>query len=506
MQLPSDEVFDILVIGGGINGTGIARDAAGRGFSVCLCEANGLGSGTSSASSKLIHGGLRYLEHYEFRLVREALKEREILLSMAPHIIKPMRFVLPHSKSMRPAWLLRLGLFLYDHLGGLKYLQKSRRINLNHDDAGAPLKPAFHWGFEYSDCWVDDTRLVLLNAIDANDRGATLFTHTKVESARCEEGIWEIKSRNRITDEIVTQKARVIVNAAGPWVDQVLGEAFGLKNPKNVRLVRGSHIIVEQLFEHGKPYIFQNADERIIFAIPYLNDYTVIGTTDADQTRMTDSPKMSDDELQYLCDAANEYFTKQITRDDVIWSYAGVRSLYNDGSGEAKKVTRDYVLKNDETSGAPLINVFGGKITTYRRLAESVVERIEKILGRRGEAWTSTSSLPGGNFAVGDLSLIINDLKNNFPFVNDSIITRLSTSYGTKAAKVLENAKSAGDLGEHFGGGLYQKEVEYLVQNEWAINAEDILFRCTRIGVGKSNEISEKVESFLATMFAENTR
>ncbi len=495
----SDEIFDVVIIGGGINGVGIARDAVGRGFSTCLCEANGFGSGTSSASSKLIHGGLRYLEHFEFRLVREALKERETLLTMAPHIIKPMRFILPHSRFMRPAWLLRLGLFLYDHLGERKLLQKSRRISLENSETGIPLKSDFRWGFEYSDCWVDDSRLVLLNAIDARQRGAEMLVHTRVEQVKCEEGIWQVTTKNQRSGLVSTRKARIVVNAAGPWADQVLNTAFGMQNVKNTRLVRGSHVVVKKLFEHNKPYIFQNADEGIVFAVPYLDDYTVIGTTDADQSEMNDSPQISDDERKYLCDAANKYFTRQITNKDIIWTYSGVRSLYNDGATEARKATRDYILSTDNSQGGTLINVFGGKITTYRKLAESMMKHIEKTLGKRGNPWTATSSLPGGDFKVGDLLSVVQELKNNYPFLDDALATRLSTNYGTLATQVLGNAKSIADLGECFGGNLFQKEVEYLVSNEWAVDAEDILFRCTRIGIGKPAEIYDGVASFLRT-------
>ncbi len=497
VQNSADTIFDVFVIGGGINGVGVARDAVGRGFSVCLCEANDFASGTSSASSKLIHGGLRYLEYYKFRLVREALKEREVLLNMAPHIISPMRFVLPHSKGMRPQWFLRLGLFVYDHLGHRKILPGTRKVNLSTDVSGGALKPSFQSGFEYSDCWVDDARLVVLNAMDAANKGADMNVRTRVESAVREEGIWHIGAKNSLTGEVVERKARVLVNAAGPWVDEVLSTALSVKKPKNVRLVRGSHIVVNKVFEHDKSYIFQNADGRIIFAIPYEKNYTLIGTTDKDHGEKVGSVKIDPQELQYLCDSASEYFDKPIVESDVVWSYSGVRPLYDDGASEAQEATRDYVVETETEEKSPLINIFGGKITTYRRLSETILQHVEAFLGQRGPAWTARSQLPGGNFAVGKLPDLIKQLQTRYPFLEKREAQRFARSYGTLSKQLLGEAKSLADLGKHFGAGLYQAEIEYLVANEWATTAQDILFRRTKLGVGLPQDVANEIDSFL---------
>jgi glycerol-3-phosphate dehydrogenase len=392
-------VYDIFVVGGGINGCGIARDAAGRGYSVGLAEMNDLGSGTSSWSTKLIHGGLRYLEHYEFRLVREALIEREVLLKMAPHIIWPMRFVLPHHKGMRPAWLLRLGLFLYDHLGGRKILPGTRVLDLKTDPAGRPLKDQFSKAFEYSDCWVNDARLVVLNAMDAKARGADIFTRTRLISARRSGDGWDIELQpdgGKATRQV---RARLIVNAGGPWVDDILRESIGQNKAGNVRLVQGSHIVIRRKFEHHKAYFFQNSDERIFFAIPYEQEYTLIGTTDQDFEGDPSEVKISDAEIDYLCDGASQYFSEPVTRDDIVWTFSGVRPLYDDGASKAQEATRDYVLRADGGAEAKVVNVFGGKITTYRRLAESVLRKVEDALGAKGRAWTRESVCPAASSA-----------------------------------------------------------------------------------------------------------
>ncbi len=497
MKTSSDEIFDVLVIGGGINGVGVARDAIGRGFSVCLCEAEDFASGTSSASSKLIHGGLRYLEHYEFRLVREALKEREVLLKMAPHIISPMRFVLPHSKGMRPYWLLRVGLFIYDHLGYRKILPGTKKVDLSTDSSGEPLKTSFKSGLEYSDCWVDDARLVILNAMDAADKGANMNVRTSVKSAFSKEGIWHVDAVNNFTGEPVKRKARILVNAAGPWVDEVLASALNFAKPKNVRLVRGSHIVVDKLFEHDKAYIFQNSDGRIIFTIPYLGVYTLIGTTDIDHGEMVGSVSIDAKEQQYLCNSASEYFEKQILESDVIWSYSGVRPLYNDNASEAQQATRDYSVEVQTINKAPLINIFGGKITTYRRLSETILKHIETVLGERGPAWTAQSKLPGGNIDVDELDNFIGQLRKRYTFLDETQLSRFARSYGTLATQVLGKAKSLADLGRHFGAGLYQIEIEYLVAKEWASTANDILFRRTKLGVGLPKDAAIKINKFL---------
>lgn len=478
------EETDIFVIGGGINGCGIARDAVGRGYSVRLAEMNDLASGTSSWSSKLIHGGLRYLEHYEFRLVREALSEREVLLKSAPHIIWPMRFVLPHHKSMRPAWLLRMGLFLYDHIGKRKLLPGTKQVNLKAAEVGKPLKPVFSKGFEYSDCWVNDARLVVLNAKDAQDRGATIDTHTQVISARKDNGLWCITTKNLRNGVVAEHKARVIVNAAGPWVDKVLGDAFGSNRSKNVRLVQGSHIVVPKLHSHDRAYIFQNADNRIIFALPYEQDYTLIGTTDQDYTGDPSEVKITDTEVNYLCSAASEYFNEPVKADDIVWSYSGVRPLYDDGASAAQEATRDYVLRVDGEEGEPsAVNIFGGKITTYRKLAESMMEEIEQLIGARNAPWTAQSQLPGGDFAVADYNKLVSKLKSEFPFIQASLSERLVRSYGTKAWVLMQGAKTLEDMGTEFGGSLTEREVNYLMKHEWAECAEDVVWRRSKLGI-----------------------
>ncbi|MGL4974436.1 MAG: glycerol-3-phosphate dehydrogenase, partial [Bosea sp. (in: a-proteobacteria)] len=387
-----DRTFDIAVIGGGINGCGIARDASGRGLSVVLFEQDDLASATSQWSSKLIHGGLRYLEHYKFRLVREALIEREVLLNIAPHIIWPLRFVLPHHKGLRPAWLLRLGLFLYDNLGGRKILPATRTLDLRSDAAGKPLKAGYATGFEYSDCWVNDARMVVLNAMDAKARGATIHTRTRVVAATRGSDHWTLTTRNIDTGEERQTRARIVINAAGPWVASVIGDVLHTHTTSKVRLVQGSHIVVPKLFDHDKPYIFQNADGRIIFAIPYEQDFTLIGTTDQDYHGDPAKVSISDAEVAYLCEAAGEYFTKAITPADVVWRYSGVRPLYDDGASKAQEATRDYVLTLDAGTGqAPLLSVFGGKITTYRKLSEAVMDKLAGHLPPRAglsAGWT----------------------------------------------------------------------------------------------------------------------
>lgn len=481
--------YDILVIGGGINGAGIARDAAGRGFSVCLADAGDFGGGTSSASTKLIHGGLRYLEHYEFRLVREALMEREVLWSMAPHIIRPLRFVLPYHSGLRPAWLLRLGLFLYDHLGGRKLLPGTRTLDLSRDAAGKPLKPGFRKAFEYSDCWAEDSRLVILNLRDARAQGAVILARTAAESARFENGKWHATLRDVRTGAARQVTASIVVNAAGPHVDEVLKTVFGRSDAHNVRLVRGSHIVIGKKFDHGKPYIFQNADERIIFAIPYEDDFTLIGTTDAEQERLDGKPAITPEEIDYLCAMASEYFAEPVKKDDVVWTYSGVRPLFDDGASKAQEATRDYVIRRDDKLGnGTLINIFGGKITTYRRLAESVLHDIEATLGKREPAWTRGATLPGGNFEVTGFDELAERILERHPFAGRDLTRRLARLYGTDAYVILDGSRSIDELGRHFGHGLYEAEVRFLMEHEWATMAEDVLFRRTRLGIRMSAE------------------
>ncbi len=492
----SEQPVDLFVIGGGVNGCGIARDAAGRGFSVRLAEKNDLASGTSSKATKLIHGGLRYLEHYEFRLVREALNEREVIWRNAPHLVRPLRFVLPYAKGLRPAWMLRLGLFLYDHLGGRKKLPGTKTLDLTKDPAGAPLKPGFTKGFEYSDCWVDDARFVVMNARDAVGRGAIVETRTQVMSARVEDGLWRIRLRDTRSGAESEARARLLVNAAGPWVDQVIGVMPGNEAPKNVRQVQGSHIVVPKLFEHDRCYIFQNADERIIFAIPYEGDFTLIGTTDRDYHGDLDDIRISQDETEYLCAAASEYFRQEITSADVVWTYSGVRPLFDDHATAAQEATRDYVLQDEKVSGAPLVNIFGGKITTYRRLTEAVLERIENQLGVRGKPWTANAPLPGGDFT--EVAALVATLRAKWPFLTDETARRYARSYGTRAEKFLHGANSASELGKDFGAGLTEAEVNYLIDEEWASSAEDILWRRSKLGLRVGPSVAGELEAHIA--------
>ena len=492
------ELHDIFVIGGGINGCGIARDAVGRGYSVYLAEMNDLASGTSSFSTKLIHGGLRYLEHYEFRLVREALMEREVLWRNAPHIIWPMRFVLPYAKGLRPAWLIRLGLFLYDHIGGRKLLPATKTLDMRSDAAGKPLKPMFSRAFEYSDGWVNDARLVVLNARDAANRGAVIRTRAKVTSASRDNGHWTIHVEDQRSGKIEEIKARLIVNAAGPWIDHVLTETVGQNNVHNVRLVQGSHIVVPKKFDDPRAYFFQNKDGRIIFAIPYEEDFTLIGTTDQDYDGDPHMAEISQAEIDYLCDAASEYFAEPVKPEHIVWTYSGVRPLYDDGASKAQEATRDYVLKSDGTEGqAPIVNIFGGKITTYRRLAESMLDIIEKHLGKKGKSWTATAALPGGEFAATAFDAEVVKLKAAYPFLDKRLARRLTRLYGTRAKALLGLAKSDADLGRHFGADLYEAEVRYLVENEWAVTSEDVLWRRTKRGLKLGEEQAASLDEFL---------
>ncbi|MBD9374858.1 glycerol-3-phosphate dehydrogenase [Rhizobium sp. ARZ01] len=495
-----EKVSDIFVIGGGINGCGIARDAAGRGYSVVLAEMQDLASGTSSASTKLIHGGLRYLEHYEFRLVREALMEREVLWAMAPHVIWPMRFVLPFQKGgIRPAWLIRLGLFLYDHIGGRKLLPPTRTVDMRRDPSGEPLKKLFGKAFEYSDGWVDDARLVVLNARDAADHGADIRIRTRVVSARRENGHWDVETENVASGERETIRARMLVNASGPWVDTVLVGALGQNDVHNVRLVQGSHIVVRRKFSDPRAYFFQNPDGRIIFAIPYQDEFTLIGTTDRDYHGDPRNVRISDEEVDYLCRSASEYFAEPVTREDIVWTYSGVRPLFDDGASKAQEATRDYVLKVDGNGKqAPLLNVFGGKLTTYRRLAEAALDKIGEAIGQRGEKWTATSRLPGGDFGVEDFGAEVAKLSSRYPFLTAQHARRLVRLYGTRATAMLAGATSIEDLGHHFGSDLYELEVRWLMKEEWARHAEDVLWRRTKRGLHLTADEAEALESYMA--------
>jgi len=490
--------FDVFVIGGGVNGCGIARDAVGRGYSVMLAEMDDLAAGTSSKATKLIHGGLRYLEYYEFRLVREALTEREIVWRNAPHIVHPLRFVLPYAEGLRPAWMLRTGLFIYDHLGGREKLPPTQTVDLASGAAGQPLKPLFQKGFEYSDCWVDDARLVVLNACDAADRGAIVRTRCEVVAARSDNGLWRVRMRDARTGGESEVEARLLVNAAGPWVDRVLQGPLAHKAPHHVRLVQGSHIIVPRLYEHDRCYIFQNADGRIVFAIPYEDDFTLIGTTDRDYAGDPARVEISNEETAYLCAAANDYFRHEITPADVVWAYSGVRPLYDDHATAAQEATRDYVLHDEIIEGAPLLSIFGGKITTYRRLAEAVLDKIGARIGARGQPWTECAPLPGGEFEGGDLDAFTLDLMRRKPFLPDPLARRLARSYGTRALDLLGEARALDDLGRDFGAGLTAAEIDYLVDREWAMTVDDILWRRTKLGLHGAAEAASQIETYLA--------
>jgi glycerol-3-phosphate dehydrogenase len=484
-------IYDLAIIGGGVNGCGIARDAAGRGYSVFLCEMNDLASGTSSWSSKLIHGGLRYLEFYDFRLVREALIEREILWGIAPHIIRPERFVLPHHDGLRPAWLLRIGLLLYDHLGGRRLLPATRTLNLRKDITGKPLKPLYHTGFEYSDCTVDDTRLVVLNAMDAVARGATMRTRTRAVKAERNAGHWTVTLEDTASGAQSTIDARILVNAGGPWVEQILTQRTDVKPKAKVRLVQGSHIVVRKLYEHDHAYTFQHADGRVIFVIPYQNDFTLIGTTDRDYHGDPAHVSATQDEIDYLCTSVSEYLATPVTPDEVVWAYSGVRPLYDDGASEARAATRDYVFELDAPDGVPILSVFGGKITTYRKLAEHALEKLKPYLGGASKGWTEDAPLPGGDFAVNGIPVLVEQLLHDYPFLHMRLAQRLVRSYGTRARDVLGRADSFADFGRDFGNCLTEREVRYLTAHEFARTAEDIVWRRSKLGLWMSkNEVA----------------
>jgi glycerol-3-phosphate dehydrogenase len=499
----SIQEFDLFIIGGGVNGCGIARDAAGRGMRVGLAEMNDLGSATSSASTKLFHGGLRYLEFLEFRLVREALVERETLLRAMPHISWPMRFVLPYSTNMRfesstpvsrivtaimpwlkarrPAWLIRLGLFLYDHLGGRELLPGTKTLDLRTDAAGKALKPEFRRAFEYSDCWIEDSRLVILNARDAMRHGATIMPRTRVVSARREAGSWVITLCDDTAEWQV--RARMLVNAAGPWAETVIKGVVGQNASDHIRLVRGSHIVTRRLFDHDRSYFLQGTDGRIIFAIPYEQDFTLIGTTDKDHPDAATPPVCTEEESDYLCDFASQYFARPVTKEDIVWRFSGVRPLYDDGAGSATAATRDYVLKTDDTDNVPLLNIFGGKITTYRKLAEAAMAEIAPRLENRHGPWTAGAPLPGGDFAVAEVAALIADLRRQYPFLDAAWARRLVRTYGTDAFEILGSASSMDQLGENFGATITAAELDWVMAHEWVATSDDFLWRRSKLGL-----------------------
>ena len=487
--------FDLIIIGGGVNGCAIARDAVGRGLSVCLLEKNDLASATSSGSTKLFHGGLRYLEYYEFGLVRKALKEREVLLRNMPHISWPMRFVLPHHTGLRPAWLLRLGLFLYDYIGGRKILPATKSLNLSSHMLGAPLQAQFTKGFEYSDCWVDDARLVMLNAKDARARGADIRTRTEVTHLDFKDEMWtfDLNDGTQVT-------GKVAVNAAGPWVERVLKKAEDRKSVYSLRLVRGSHIVVNKLFDHDRAYIFQQSDGRIIFAIPYEDDFTLIGTTDAEHEGSPDTVAASDAEVEYLCKAASEYFKTPIKTADVVWNYSAVRPLINDGAKSAAAATRDYILKwQGDGSRGPLLNIFGGKITTHRKLAEKAVDMVSEHFPKASKSWTAVAHLPGGDFDVGGVSALTEKLVSTFPFLGAVRAARFIRLYGTCAFELMDGITSLNQMGHDFGAGLTEVEVQWQIDSEFAQSAQDVLWRRTKMGLRLSKDEISALDNWFKT-------
>jgi len=504
MTISNRHDYDLFIIGGGVNGCGLVRDAAGRGFHTGLAEMNDLASATSSASTKLIHGGLRYLEQYAFRLVREALKEREVLWHIAPHIIHPLRFILPYHKGLRPAWMLRTGLFIYDHLAGRQELPATSTLDLNRDYSNI-LKPDYHKAFEYSDARVDDARLVVLNARHAAELGADIMVSTQVTELKADGTRWQITLRNRHTGKKQQVSAAFVANMAGPWINQVMQDALGSQEHPPIRLVQGSHIVVPALYQHDRAYIFQNADGRIIFAIPYQEDYTLIGTTDLDYQGDPVKVRISAAEISYLCAAASEYFCTPVKEKQVVWSYSGIRPLYNDGASKAQEATRDYVLKMVNTAGQPpLLNTYGGKITTYRKLAEDAMKHVEQALGVRKPAWTAKIPLPGGNFPHTGMHDIEAGIAGALPKLDARTIRRLAGSYGTEALLIFDGGKTP--PGRDFGHGLYEAEVQWLVEKEWAVTAEDILWRRSKLGLRFNKKQQTALESYLEKLHRKTKR
>ena len=494
--------FDIIIIGGGINGAGIARDASGKGYSVALIEMNDLASATSSWSTKLIHGGLRYMEQYQFRLVREALIERENLMDIAPHIIRPLRFILPHSPSLRPSWMIRLGLFVYDNTIKRKYLPSSKLVKFDNDRDINPLKDNFKKGFEYSDCLVEDARLVILNAMDARAFNASILTNTKIIKVENNGKHWNViaNSKNDNGSRTVELSSKVIINASGPWADELISKINPSKsNQKNTRLIKGSHIIVRKIYAHNKAYVFQNKDGRIIFTIPFEKKFSLIGTTDINYNGDPSEAKISEDEIKYLCDAVSTYFINKITPNDIVWTYSGVRSLFNDGNLDAKDITRDYKIETKELNGLNYLSIFGGKITTYRKLAEEVTRIIDKQFGLKTKNWTSTKALPGGNFLPSQFNALLKKYIKKYSFIDKSVIERLFMSYGTNLEIILKNKTSINTLGKYFGAGLYECEVEWLINNEWAKTVSDIIWRRTKLGIILSKKELKTLDDYISS-------
>ncbi len=490
------QAYDLLVVGGGINGAGIARDAAGRGMRVLLVEKDDLASHTSSASTKLVHGGLRYLEMYEFRLVAESLREREVLLRAAPHIIWPLRFVMPHEPSMRPRWMLRVGLFLYDHIGGRMSLPGSKTVDLTVPPHRGVLQDRLTKGFEYSDCWVEDSRLVVLAAMDAEARGATVMARTECTALERLANGWRATLQAQGGDREI--EARAVVNAAGPFVDRLAKAALGSGTPSHLRLVKGSHIILSRCFPGEHAYIFQQPDGRIVFAIPYERDFTLMGTTDLLYEGDLDEVRIADEEIDYLCEAASRYFVSQVTREEIVSTYSGVRPLYEDNAASNSTVTRDYVFELEADGGAPILSVYGGKITTFRKLAEHALEKLGEAMTVPGEPWTATASLPGGEFEDGDFARFLWQSSEHYPFVPPEMLLRLARAYGTRLAQILQGAESLDDLGQCLGGNLYEAELRYLVRHEYARTAEDVLWRRSKLGLHLPADAQARVGEWMA--------
>ncbi len=517
-EVIANNATDLVIVGGGVNGCGIARDAAGRGLSVILVEMDDLGAATSSASTKLFHGGLRYLEYFSFRLVKEALTEREVLLKSMPHISWPMRFILPYdkfmrfdsftpatkwinyimpwSKSKRPFWLIKLGLYLYDSLGGRKILPPTKFLHFPNSKEGRPLKAKFKRGFEYSDCWVDDSRLVILNARDAQDRGATILPRVKLIKAERTKIYWNLTFQDQKTNQEWQQKARYLINAAGPWVGSILKEKLGQIDMPSIRLVRGSHLVVKKQYDHEKAYFLQGRDGRIVFVIPYEQDFTLIGTTDVDHDSAQIKPVCTDEERDYLLEFVNLYFSKPVTKEDIVWCYSGIRPLYQDGAAVSTSATRDYVLKVDK-SDAPLLTIYGGKITTYRKLAENVMSKVVPYFGLNDKPWTINVALPGGDFKVNEFNLLMERILEEFPYLSPDWARRLLRQYGTETKKILNNTQQLSDLGRHFGCHITERELRWSIANEWTQNAEDFIWRRTKLGLKLTKKQIEEIDNFI---------
>ena len=490
--------FDLLIVGAGINGAGIARDAAGRDLRVLLVEQAGLARYTSSATTKLIHGGLRYLEYFQFRLVRESLIERSRLLGIAPHLVRPGRFILPYEQQLRPAWAVRFGLFLYDHLGGGNSFERSAGVRFATSPFGGPLRRGLRRGFAYSDCTVDDSRLVILNAKDAAERGAAVRVGHRLVRAVRRHGLWQAEIEDEAARQVYPVSARAVVNATGPWISEVLTQRLGESRRHAVRLIKGSHIVVRRLYDGDHAYALQHADRRIVFVIPWHDDFTLIGTTDVPWHGEPGQAAIEASEVDYLCQAVNAHFERKIGPGDVVWSYAGIRALWDDAASDARAVTRDYVLDLDAPPGeAPVLSVFGGKFTTYRRLAERVLEKLEPHVGPLPAPWTRTVPLPGGDIPGGDVDAFVAEARRRWPFLDQARARRLVRAYGTRISRLLAGIHSLDDMGEDFGGGLTRVEVDFLVREEWARSAEDIYWRHTKTGLCATPADQQRLAAYL---------